>query len=329
MDSCLLYAGTEDGLFTLAYTPDESLELISHGLQGNAVRGIAAHPEDPGVAYIACGLRGWGLHRTRDAGRTFESLGFEDRWVWDVAFHPGDPETLRIGTEPPALYTTRDAGETFHEAEGIHELGSRERWMFFHPPFRAGHVHGFAVHPERPERVFAGVEHGALIFTPDGGQTWNEALVGHDLHRIAIDPAAPDHVLAGAGEGLFESRDAGQTWSAVEALHGKYIHAVLFNRRHPERVYVYSFEENSPLYCSRDGGKTWSAIGNGLPPAQQADTLTAHPTDPDILFYVGDGEDGGGRLFVSHDAGDTWRPLSASLPKVWRLRSATPILEER
>ncbi len=202
MPQCLLYVGTADGLLVHAYDPSRGLELVGRGLAGNAVRAISVHPHDPRVAYVGCGLRGWGLHRSGDAGGSFEPVAFADRWVWDVVFQPGDPRTLWVGTEPPMLYATRDGGQTFEAQRGLDRLPSRPRWHFFYPPFEAGHLHGIAIDPARPERLFVAVEVGALVYTPDGGRTWREALAGHDLHRLAIDPTQPDRVRGGIGRAV-------------------------------------------------------------------------------------------------------------------------------
>lgn len=321
MSACLLYVGTSDGILVLEFQ-DEALEPVGRGLQGNAVRGIAIHPHDPEIAYVACGLRGWGLHRTRDAGRNFEMLGFQDRWVWDVAFHPGDPATLFVGTEPPMLHVTRDEGGTFQAFDGIEELPSRSRWMFFHEPFRAGHVHGIAVHLQQPDRIYAGVEHGAFIYSHDAGRTWHEALVGFDLHRVAVDPVNADRVFAGAGEGLYVSADAGRTWNSIPALEGKYVHAIAFDPRSSQTIYVYVAAEGAPLHKSIDGGENWRQIGAGLPAARPADTICLHPQDPGVVFYGGDIGEKISRIFVSQDAGETWQPLPGEFPKIWRMRAA-------
>lgn len=322
----LLYAGTEDGVVVLVWDGGADLRVRAHGLRGQAVRAVAVDPRDPLRATVGCGLRGWGLHRTRDGGLSFEGLGFADRWVWEVQHHPGDPDTLWVGTEPPMLHVSRDGGATFRPLEGIEALPSRRGWTFFHPPFRAGHVHGLSIHPARPERLFAAVEHGALIYSRDGGATWREALVGCDLHRTAVDPADPDRVLAGAGEGLFASSDGGESWGAVAALAGRYVHGVAFIAALPGRVLVYADDPDCPVYRSDDGGRSWRPAGRGLPRAGPADPLAVHPTDPERLCYAGDASGRSGRLFVSDDGGASWAPAGPPLPKVWRLVAArTPL----
>lgn len=322
MKPCLLYVGTSDGLVVLRVRADGQVDGVGHAAHGNAVRGIAVRPDDPRVAYVACGLRGWGLHRTRDAGGTSELVGFADLWVWDVLFDPRDPNTLWVGTEPPMVYVSYDEGRTFRALDGVERLPSRPRWFFFYEPFPAGHVHGFALHSERPERLFAGVEHGALIYTHDGGATWQEALVGHDLHRVAVDPLDPDRVLAGTGEGLFVSSDAGRSWDAVPYFSGRYVHGVVFSPHRPAQLFVYAATEGNPLHRSEDRGTHWRPIGSGLPANGPADPLAVHPEEPNVLFYAGEEPKGRGQLFVSADGGGTWERVNFALPKVWRLRAA-------
>ena len=312
-----LYLGTSDGMLVLSYDGTDGIDEAGRGLEGNAVRGIATHPERPGEAWVGAGLRGSGLHRTIDGGRSYQEAGFDDAWVWDVLWDRSDPHVLWVGTEPPMVHVSRDGGATFAPCEAIDRLPSRPRWTFFHPPYYAGHVHGIAVHPGRPERVFAGVEHGAFVCTHDGGSTWYESLIGHDLHRVAVDPVDPDRVLAGTGGGLYESRDAGLTWASTALLHG-YVHGIRFDPHRPGRAFAYVVGRG-PLHVSEDAGRSWRPLGGQLPSGRQSDTLCPHPAVPDLLFYVGDPTEDRSRLFVSDDAGRSWRELADGLPKVWRM----------
>ena len=318
VEPCQLYLGTEDGLRTARLT-GSGVEVTARAIADNAVRAIAVHPEDPDDAFVGCGLRGWGLYHTSDAGATVESMGFEDEWVWGLARHPDDPETLYVGTEPPMLYVSTDGGESFDALEGLDDLPSRPDWTFFHDPFHAGHVHGIAIHPERPERILAGVEHGALVASADAGETWTESLVGSDVHRVAIAPQDPDEVFAATGSGLFRSHDGGAEWSEVSDLRGLYLHAIVFDPDRPDGMYVYADAADCPVYRSDDGGDSWTPAGEGLPAASPADTLRLHPDDPETVVYAGDTGNDESHLFVSPDAGETWERVEGALPKVWRM----------
>ena len=321
----LAYLGTEDGIRVLRVrVSDRGEEIIeiASGLAGNAVRAIDIAPNDPLDAFVGCGLRGWGLYRTTDGGETFDLLGFDERWVWGLTRHPTDPETVYVGTEPPMLYVSSDGGDSFRPLEGLEEVPSRPQWTFFHEPFTAGHVHGIAIHPARPERIVAGVEHGALIYSKDGGETWHETLVGRDLHRVAFHPTDPDRVFAAAGSGLYRSDDGGEEWTAVPALRGLYLHSLVFDPDSPDRLYVYADRDGTPIYASGDGGDSWTALGEGLPAARPADPLRLHPADSSTLVYAGNGDEHATSLFVSTDRGVTWHRIGETLPKVWRLEVA-------
>jgi len=316
--TCLLYLGTEDGL--RVYSADDSgLTLVGHGLDGEAVRAIDVNPDDPMDAVVGCGLRGWGLYRTTDGGETFDSLGFDDEWVWGIERHPTDPETVYVGTEPPALSVSTDSGQSFRSLDGIDDLPSRPDWSFFHDPFHAGHVHGIDTHSARPEFVVAGVEHGALIHSKDGGETFQESLVGADVHRVAIHPNDPDRVFAATGSGLYCSEDACNTWTQISALEGKYLHSILFHDETPDLMTVYAASEDEPLFRSEDGGQSWRPLRTALPEGRAADNLTQHPVESETLVYAGDPDRETSHLFVSADGGHSWQRLDGEFPKVWRV----------
>ena len=315
-----LYLGTADGLRTVV-VDRTGARVVERALAGEAVRALDVSPADPEDLFVGCGLRGWGLYRTRDGGETVESLGFDDVWVWGLERHPTDPERLYVGTEPPALWVSADGGASVETVDGIDRLPSRDDWTFFHEPFCAGHVHGITVHPDRPDRVFAGVEHGAIIYSRDGGETWQESLAATDVHRVAFHPEEPDRVFVAAGSGLYRSNNAGRSWEQVPDLAGEYAHSIAFDPDSPGRMYVYVATDGMALYRSDNGGDSWVGIGDGLPAARPADTLQVRPGRPETLVYAGDVDDGS-RLFVSPDAGESWKRLEVKLPKVWRLAFA-------
>jgi len=157
------------------------------------------------------------------------------------------------------------------------------------------------------------------VHATGSGETWRETLVGHDVHRLAVDPADPDRIFVGTGAGLFISEDGGNTWG--EAVLSGYIHSIRFDPRDPRHLYVYT-DGSPPPAQSADGGRHWETLGTGLPGAGPADSLDLHPTLPDTLIYGGDVDEKNSQLFVSRDAGKTWQSLGPALPKIWRVRVA-------
>ena len=92
----LIYLGTAEGLATYRWTSD-GIERVGGGADGNVVRDVSIHPDDSRDAFVGCGLRGWGLYRTTDGGRSVEEIGFADRWVWGVTRDPTAPQRATRG----------------------------------------------------------------------------------------------------------------------------------------------------------------------------------------------------------------------------------------
>ncbi|WP_245596806.1 hypothetical protein [Leisingera aquimarina] len=80
-------------------------------------------------------------------------------------------------------------------------------------------VHALAIHPDRPDRLFAAPEDGGIAQSNDGGRLWHSAgngLPDAQVTALAVAAAAPDTVYATvSGDGLWRSEDAGGTWSFV------------------------------------------------------------------------------------------------------------------
>ena len=117
---------------------------------------------------------------------------------------------------PPAhLYVSTDDGDTWTELEGFQDLPSRDQW---HTPRHRNeaHVRALGVHPETPDRVIAGVEVGGVHVSEDRGETWTERRNGvhDDVHHVLVLGA--DEYVASCGDGLYRTRDAGQSWTRLD-----------------------------------------------------------------------------------------------------------------
>ena len=318
--TCQLYVGTDDGVRVL-HIGEGGITVIREGVTSNAIRDIAVAPTDSETAYIGCGLRGWGLYRTTDGGQQFEEVGFADKWVWGVTY--GSDETLYVGTEPPMLYRQTDDG--FIALDGLADVSSHEDWYFFYEPFEAGHVHGLTMHPTRPNRLYAGIEVGGVIYSHDGGETWQDTLRGADVHRLAVAPSNPDRVLAATGSGLFVSDDAGRSWTGIDVFDERYVKTVQFAPDAPATVYtsgaVTPGANQARIMRSEDSGRSWSEITT-FPADGVAGMIGLHVSHDGILFHSGYVDDEHDRIHISTDNGETWTELAPKLPRVRTLAAA-------
>ncbi len=83
----------------------------------------------------------------------------------------------------------------------------------------AGDILALATHPDRPGRIIAGLATGGVAVSRDGGRSWaarDDALPAEAVTAVAVAAAQPDTLYAAVrGDGLWQSEDAGQSWTFV------------------------------------------------------------------------------------------------------------------
>lgn len=150
------------------------------------------------------------------------------------------------------------------------------------------------------------------------GQTYGHGLgsrpsISGRISAIAVDPADPKHLLigSGAGGGVWESRDDGETWSPrTDDQPSLFIGAVAFDPNDPRVVYAGTGEGDSLLKLgvgllqSTNGGRTWRLLAGTPFEGAGFFDLVVDPTDSrHILAATTAG------LFLSVDGGMQWRAV--------------------
>jgi len=196
----------------------------------------------------------------------------------------------------------------------------------------------FAFDPARPDRVWAGLSGGGIARSGDGGQTWQPMSVGttgeigsiivhpklgrlvyalgyrlfrslndgrtwvplplQGVRAVAVDPRDPAVVWAGTPNGLFQSRDMGQTWRRIQANlpNPCDVNLLAVSPVDPQRIYLGIYGTNgSGLWTSGDGGRSWSRLRK-VPYRVYTDLHAAQ------TVYILEEH----RIQRSRDAGQTW-----------------------
>jgi photosystem II stability/assembly factor-like uncharacterized protein len=206
-------------------------------------------------------------------------------------------------------------------------------------------VGAVAVSESNPDVVYIGMGESCIrgnILPGDGvykstdaGKTWVKLGFNNTdaISRIRIHPTNHDIVyVASFGRygvpsderGVFKSIDGGKTWKRVLFRDDKTGAVdISIDRRNPNVIYAalweayrieYQMSSGGPgsgLFKSTDGGETWTEITRnpGLPDGVVGKIgVAVSPADSNRVYALIENENGG--LFVSDDAGATWKLMN-------------------
>lgn len=268
-----------------AASPFGALRWRSLGpLRGGRSIGVAGSDARPHEYYF--GATGGGLWKTTDGGTTWRPVtdGFlNSSSVGAVAVAPSNPDVVYIGmgeaqlrgniAQGDGVYKSTDAGRTWKHV-GLKDSQTVSR---------------LRVHPTNADLVYAAVlghpsgpnDERGVYRSKDGGTTWERVLF-RDAKTGAVDIALDPNNAAVIYATLWES----------------------FRMSHM----MSSGGPGSGIFKSTNGGDTWTEISRnpGLPKGVLGKMgIAVSGADSNRVYAQIEAEDGG--LFVSDDAGATWK----------------------
>jgi len=282
-------------------------------MRGGRTYAVAGNAAQPDTFYM--GSVGGGVWKTENSGRTWfpiaddPATGIPIGSIGAIAVAPSDPNIVYVGTGEPdirsqhsygiGLFKSVDAGKTW-KSIGLAE--TRQIGKIVIDPSDPNRVYVAAlghVYKANPER--------GVYRTIDGGAHWK---------KILADAKDPD--------------DVGAVDLALDVQHPRTLYASLWStRRPPWSVYAPSNMPGGGLYKSTDGGDTWNRLSGGLPTDDFVGKIgiAIAPSSPNRLYAVVDdlgaaiargsraaaGTDApkaAGGIYVSDDAGTTWRMVN-------------------
>lgn len=226
---------------------------------------------------------------------------------------------------------------------------ARARWELGGPYFPGVPIYALAYDTRKGrQRIWAGTQSfrwgTALRTSDDFGRTWTDperynvkfpedtGLSLKNIWQIAPGRAAePDTLYCGVEPAaLFESRDAGETWSLNRGLFdhphrpkwqpgggGMCLHTILPDPVNRQRTTV--AVSAAGVYRTDDGGQTWQVRNRGvraefLPDkypefGQCVHKIALHPSRPERLFLQNHWG-----LYRSDDGGDAWKDIARGVP---------------
>ncbi len=253
-------------------------------LQAHDYHSLAFSPEDPNVVFFG---HHNGIMRSDDGGRTWQPLVVRPNF---------DAMSLAVGrTNPRRMYL---AG---HNVFQVSDDGGTS-WQPLANTLPDIDIHGFALSPDDPSRLYACVAGYGLWRSDDGGRTWHRpgSQLPGDVVALAAAGGSPETLYAGsARSGVLQSADGGRTWAPIAALGSRGAFALAVDPTHYETVYA---GVEGGLFKSTDGGATWSRLPF---PVDNALAIAASPARPGLLLAIAFAENRG-LVFRSEDGGASW-----------------------
>ena len=224
----------------------------------------------------------------------------------------------------------------------VHEIGE---WRNI-GPFRGGRSTASTGITGDNQTYFMGTTGGGLWKTTDAGISWNNVSDGYfntgSVGAVSVSESDNNIVVVGMGEspvrgvmtssgdGVYKSRDGGDTWEHLGLEKTKHISQIII---HPNNTDImYTAAQGSPyegttergIYKTTDGGATWEKV-LFVDKMSGANDLAMDYSNPRVLYasfwdhqrlpwYVRSGGNGSG-IWKTTDGGENWKKLTDGLPK--------------
>ena len=252
--------------------------------------------------------------------------------IWQIAAG-ADVDSLYVGVAPAALFESHDRGETWRLNKGLWSHPHRKKWS---PGFGGLCLHTIVTDTKAPGDIKIAISTGGVYQSADAGQTWQVTNAGvkayflpdpypefgQCVHKIARHPRKKKTFFLQNHHGVYRSRDGAVTWQEIETgLPSNFGFGLAVSET--GSVFIvpleadarrYTCEGKLRVYRTRDDGKSWEPLTKGLPQKNAYEVVLRDgvaSTGNSICFGTKNG-----KLFGSHDDGDSWKMIEGSLPEI-------------
>jgi photosystem II stability/assembly factor-like uncharacterized protein len=209
----------------------------------------------------------------------WKPLGPDGGDVRSFAYDPRDPSRIFLGTSAGRLYLSTDGGMSWSR---FSHLGNSSDMV----------LDNIVIDPTNPRIIYVAAwsvessTSGDLFRSVNGGRSWDvlPGLHGKSIRALALAPSNPRVLVAGALDGVFRSRDGGDSWQRISPENHaeiKNVESIAIDPANPDIIYAGTW--HLP-WKTEDGGKSWNNIKNGVIEDSDVFSIIIDPANPAVVF---------------------------------------------
>lgn len=304
-----LFISTIDGQVYISNDAGKSWQLTANFNRPQLVLdNLIIDPRNSDVIYTSGHrLREGGFFKSTDGGVTWkEAKELRNEAIHALHQSSKNPDMMLAGTYNGVWISTN----------------SGDSWKKIESPTMPINIDSLAIDPVDTNIIYAGTFWRAYK-TTDGGRNWRlikEGMIDDsDVFAVEIDSRNPDHVIASACSGIYESWNKGEKWAKVNGIpsQSRRTRAIMVNPGTPGTIYAGTTEG---FWMSSDNGRTWALTSTRQ---LEVNSITVHPDEPNRV-YIGTNNYG---VMVSNDGGKNFTQTNGNFSS--RLAySITPDIEQ-
>jgi len=194
-----------------------------------------------------------------------------------LAQDPKHPDRIYAGTSAGELYVSNDFARSW---ERFARIGKGNDFV----------LDNLAIDPHDGTLYVAAwtlnQEGGALYRSRDHGHTWQsmKGMEGKSIRAMSLAPSDPKTIIVGALDGVFRSRDAGDSWERISPPNYseiKNVESIAIDPSDPNVIYAGTW--HLPWKTS-DGGRTWHNVKNGVIDDSDVFSIIIDPVQPSVVY---------------------------------------------
>ena len=228
------------------------------------------------VKLVVCGLLLFSLTAFASDWRL---IGPEGGDVRSLAYDPANPSHILLGTSAGQMFFSQDGGSSW--ALFAH-LGPGDDYVLDHIIFDPAH----------PATIYVAAwslynaDEGDVFRSDDGGRTWHAlpGVHGKSIRALAMAPSDPNLLILGALDGVFRSRNGGQSWERISPENHaeiKNIESLAIDPQNPDIIYAGTW--HLP-WKTDDGGASWHSISKGIAFDSDMFSIIVDPKNPSVVY---------------------------------------------